>query len=176
MPEPKTHLGERRDGRTDSRYTRWRNFLVPIAIVAFVLLLAVLFLPTMDGPNSRVRANESVAAANPRNITTFQNRYAALHPNDGFACDLTLLKSVMHDKNDHEPDAFLPAGHIGYRIVLMGCEAGPNGSVTRYKISAIPVAPGKSGVRAFCTDETGVLWYDEDGSAENCLTAHHTID
>ena len=91
-------------------YTRWRNFLVPIAIVAFVLLLAVLFLPTMDGPNSRVRANESVAAANPRNITTFQNRYAALHPNDGFACDLTLLKSVMHDKNDHEPDAFLPAG------------------------------------------------------------------
>jgi hypothetical protein len=48
--------------------------------------------------------------------------------------------------------------------------------VMRYRAIAVPLEPGKSGVRAFCTDQTGALWYDPSGSPENCLATRRTID
>jgi hypothetical protein len=38
-----------------------------------------------------------------------------------------------------------------------------------YRIAEVSVTPGKSGVRAFCMDETGSLWFDRDGSADKGL-------
>jgi hypothetical protein len=70
----------------------------------------------------------------------------------------------------------LTGEHVGYRIAFVGCEPEPNGVVTRYRIAAVPLEPGKSGVQAFCIDETGSLWYDASGSAENCLASRRTID
>jgi hypothetical protein len=34
-----------------------------------------------------------------------------------------------------------------------------------------PIARGLTGVRAFCTDESGTLFYEENGSATACLSA-----
>jgi hypothetical protein len=30
--------------------------------------------------------------------------------------------------------------------------------------------------RAFCTDDSGVLWYDKDGSAADCLALHQPLE
>ncbi len=65
---------------------------------------------------------------------------------------------------------------MGYRIMFAGCGPEANGVVTRYRIAAVPLEPRKSGVRAFCTDETGALWFDASGSADNCLVSRRTIE
>jgi hypothetical protein len=80
---------------------------------------------------------------------------------------LSLLKQTVSGKDGYDVDAFLLSEtQAGYRITFAGCEAEPNGVVQRYQIVTVPVEPGKSGVRAFCSDETGALWFDADGSAE----------
>jgi len=171
------HEGEGRDAKTSSRRNFWRNLLISAAVVICFLFLAALFIPILDGPNSRRGANEAVAVGSLHRITTLQNEYAASHFAKGFACQLPLLKAGVHNNEDYDSDAFLLTGeHVGYRIAFVGCGPEPNGVVMRYRIAAVPLVPGKSGVRAFCTDETGSLWYDASGSAENCLASRRTID
>jgi hypothetical protein len=163
--------------KTSSRRNFWRILLISAAVVICVLFLAALFIWTLDGPNRRRRANEAVAAGSLRRITALQYEYAASHSTKGFACQLPLLKAGAHNNEGYDSDALLLTGeHVGYRIAFVGCEPEPNGVVTRYRIAAVPLEPGKSGVQAFCIDETGSLWYDASGSAENCLASRRTID
>jgi hypothetical protein len=163
--------------KTSSRRNFWRILLISAAVVICVLFLAALFIRTLDGPNRRRRANEAVAVGSLRRITALQYEYAASHSTKGFACQLPLLKSGARYNEDYDSDALLLTGeYVGYRIAFVACEPEPNGVVTRYRIAAVPLEPGKSGVRAFCIDETGALWYDASGSAENCLASRRTID
>jgi hypothetical protein len=141
-----------------------------------VLSLAALLVPTLDGPNSHRAAREATAAGNLRRLVTLQDSYSASHPDKGFSCQLSLLKSPKSSNGDYDPDEFLLSEtHAGYRITLTGCEPGPNGLATLYRAIAVPLEPGKSGVRAFCIDQTGALWYDASGSPENCLATRRTI-
>jgi hypothetical protein len=174
---PLPGMPERGAEKTSSRRNFWRNLLISAAVVICVLFLAALFIPTLDGPNTRRRANEAVAVGSLRRITALQNEYAASHSTKGFACQLPLLKAGAHNNEGYDSDALLlTEEHVGYRIAFVGCEPEPNGVVTRYRIAAVPLEPGKSGVQAFCIDETGSLWYDASGSAENCLASRRTID
>jgi hypothetical protein len=174
MPTTKVHPGEGA-ARTSSLGKNSRDLLIVVAVVFSILLLAAIFIPTLDGPNGRLAARESVAVGKLRRITTLQNDYAASHPTAGFACRLPLLKSTASTVGDY--DSFLlSVDHVGYRIALTGCEPEADGIVTRYQVTAVPLEPAKSGVRAFCTDQTGGLWYDAKGSAENCLAVRRTIN
>ena len=60
--------------------------------------------------------------------------------------------------------------YSGYRS-LISCQ--PNGInvVASYKITAEPIGLGKAGFSAFCTSESGLVWYDRTGSGEKCLTS-----
>jgi hypothetical protein len=58
----------------------------------------------------------------------------------------------------------------GYKSVLAGCTSTEKGIVIRYRITAVPIARGLTGVRAFCADESGTLFYEENGSATECLS------
>jgi len=127
--------------------------------------------------NGRRRANEAITVGYIRRITTLQKDYAASHPTKGFACSLPILKPTASDADDHGLDAALLSGeHFGYRITLSGCEPESSGLVTHYRITAVPLEPGKSGVRAFCTDQIGPIRYDESGSGENCSTSRRTLN
>ena len=157
----------------------WRNPLFSVALLTSLLLLVLLSIPTLtlDGPNSRRNAREAVAVGNLHRIATLQNEYAVAHPTKGFACELPLLKLTPVTRNDYDADAFLlSSDHAGYRISLIGCGPDPAGMVRRYQITAVPLEPGRSGVRAFCADQAGVLWYDPSGSAANCLATRRTIN
>lgn len=149
------------------------------AILALITLLiaAALFIPVFDGPDSRKHANEAVALGTLREINTLQTKYAAAHPQKGFACDLPLLRSLEPPEHaGYDPLEFLVSGtHAGYKIVLHGCYADVAGLVVHYQAVAIPTVRGVTGSRAFCTDDTGQLWYDPDGSATNCLTSRHPL-
>lgn len=148
-----------------------------ILVLIALLLAAALFVPVLDGPDSRKHANESVAVGKLREINTLQTKYAAAHPQEGFACELPLLRSLEPPEHaDYDPLEFLVLGtHAGYKIALRSCYADAAGLVVHYQVTAVPTERGVTGFRAFCTDDTGQLWYDAAGSEMHCLTSRHPL-
>jgi hypothetical protein len=63
----------------------------------------------------------------------------------------------------------------GYRFEIRGCTRGNDGRFSHYQVSAIPITPGVTGVRAFCTDDSGNVFYDLNGSAIQCLAAKQPL-
>ena len=119
-------------------------------------------------------ANEAAAVGSLRTLNVAEITYSATYPEAGFACTLELLSGPGTGKPDEHHseliDSVLASGHKdGYLYTLSGCSGRPAGS---YTITAVPAVPWKSGRRAFCTDETGVAYYSEDGQAETCLGKH----
>jgi len=115
-------------------------------------------------------AHDEVSAVNGlRELTSLETRYATEHPSKGFTCDLALLKTEVPSNRDPTHDGFLFSDAFeGYKFSLTGCEADAEGVVVRYKATAVPVSPGKTGVRAFCTDQTGELRFGVSESPETC--------
>jgi hypothetical protein len=128
--------------------------LIIFGVVAFVLLLAAILIP--HSIVGRVARNEAAAMGNLRLLTALELRYAAAHPSEGFTCKFDRLKM------EKAPIA------EGYRFSIDGCETDSNGVVVRYKATAVPVVQGKTGLSAFCIDQTRKLQYGVNGSAESC--------
>jgi hypothetical protein len=153
------------------------RFYVGFALFFLLVSLAVISIPTLDGPNSRRRANEAVTVGNIRRLNDLEKEYAASNPSKGFACQLSLLKPASPAGQAYDTDGFLVAeSHLGYKFFFSECAASASGIVGRYQAAAIPVNPGVSGVRAFCTDQIGVIWFDDKGSAEECLASRRPIN
>jgi hypothetical protein len=151
-------------------------------VISGLLLAGVLFLmliPRLDGPHSRQHAHQAVAVSKLLTIIDLQKKYAAAHPEKGFACELPQLKPLeQQEKNsDYDPFGFLSTGTwAGYRFEIEGCHVEKKGIVAHYQASAVPVVPGTTGFRAFCTDETGTLRYDDSGVREKCLASGHVLE
>jgi len=152
-----------------------RSFWWPCAVVAAgaLLLVALLFIPEFDGPHFRQHANEAVAVSRLRVLTTLEKKFTAAHVDKGFACQLPLLRPAESEQNSvdyYDPLRFLTTGtSAGYIFALGNCRTDAKGVVVHYEATAVPVEPGKTGFHAFCTDDSGLLWHDENGSATNCL-------
>lgn len=74
----------------------------------------------------------------------------------GFPADPAALRSLAGDS--------LPAGEAdGYRYSYRA-EAGPDGQAEAFVYTAVPVAPGESGSRAFCVDSDGASTSTADGA------------
>jgi hypothetical protein len=156
---------------------RWRRRFIPLLVMVAILCVAASFIPTLDGPNSGRARREATAVGDLRRLTALQNRFSAAHPEKGFTCQLPLLKSTTPSTDDYDPERFLLLDtYAGYRIKLDGCEPNQQGLVTRYWATSVPAAPRISGVRAFCTDQSGALWYDNGGSADSCLARRQPIE
>ena len=105
-----------------------------------------------------------------------QSKYALAHPEKGFACEFLVLKpSEQHESDDYEPLLLTTGTQAGYKFSLGGCYADAKGTVVHYQVTAVPIEHGTTGVLAFCGDESGVLWYDKDGSATNCLASRRML-
>lgn len=114
---------------------------------------------------------ESLAQADLRNINIVQDGYAEDHPDQGFACDLSLLKldpglGKGHDWVRQRGSAI----HHGYQFVIGGCKKDASGRVTQYAVTAVPLEKDKTGSRAFCTNESRQFRFYLTGSAAKCLS------
>jgi len=140
--------------------------------------LLLLIVPTLDGPHSRQLANEAAAVSKLRTIVTLQDQYTAAHAYNGFACELPLLKpNEQRNEGDYDPLHFLITGtQSGYKFSLVNCGSDANRARVRYQVTAIPIEHGTAGFRAFCEDESGLIWYDEAGSATNCLGSRRALE
>ena len=140
--------------------------------------MALLSIPVFDGHHSRQYANEAAAVSKLRTVTTLEQKFAAAYVEKGFACELPLLRPKESDQNpvDYDPLRFLTTGtSAGYKFVLGNCRTDAKGVVVHYEATAVPVERGKTGFHAFCTDDSGLLWYDAEGSATNCLASRRAL-
>lgn len=129
-------------------------------LLLVVLILALL--PVHDGPYKRQHANQAVTVGKIRTINELQVTFASQQGR--FTCNLGDL-SAIYDKRytlvreDGE--------YSGYKFSLRNCDSTSDNH--RYRVVAVPREPGVTGFKAYCSDETGVIYYDDEGSGERCF-------
>jgi hypothetical protein len=154
----------------------WR-FWAKLSIALIFLFAVLTFLsPSFHDKHFGVAQNESAAVGSLRKLNNLESQYAAAHADKGFACGLALLQPTEEMKETFGPYATLLTGvWSGYKFAVVGCEARASGAVTHYAVTAVPVNPYKTGVRAFCTDESGNIFYEHTGSGSECLAARQLL-
>jgi len=136
-----------------------------LIVVAIILVIAAIAIPNFI--RARMSANESSAAASLRTINTAEISYATTYPTVGY----TALPSL----GGAEPctpavdtgcilDNFLATnggglGKDGYSFTLQTAA-----SLTGYGTLAAPLMLNQSGTRAFCSDQTSVIYYNVGAS------------
>ena len=166
-----------RSGNSSRRFPRIvRALLWVIGGLVLAAGLCIFLLPKFAAPHARIFANEASAASRLHTVITLQDEYTAAHAYMGFACELPLLKPIGRQKFPDYSFEFLTTGvQSGYRFALTSCGPDANRPRARYQVIAVPVEHGTTGIRAFCADETGVIWYDLEGSATNCLVSRKVL-
>jgi competence protein ComGC len=126
-----------------------------------ILIIAAIAIPNLL--RARTAANEASAASAVRNLNTAEVRYANDHIDSGYTCSLQDLQ------NAGLIDESLASGtRYGYRFRVEGCGGRTGGPMTQYQISAFPVRFNQSGIRQFCSDESGVI-KSSSSSRQSCM-------
>ena len=127
--------------------------------IPFILIIAAIAIPNLL--RARIAANEASAIGSVRTITVAQVSYATNHQEEGFTCSLADLG------NAGLLDSMLASGtKSGYRYELVACDGTP---VQHYTILAMPMTPGTSGQRTFCSDESAVIKSMAKDATGNCM-------
>ena len=135
-----------------------------LIVVAIILIIAAIAIPNLM--RSKMAANESSAVGSLRTINTAEVTYSTNYPTVGFTSTLANLggasasscASTASSSGACLIDTTLSSGtKSGYNFALGGTSGTP--AVT-YTSSAVPVVPGQSGQRYFCSDQSGVIYYN----------------
>jgi prepilin-type N-terminal cleavage/methylation domain-containing protein len=141
--------------------------------VAIILIIAAIAIPNLL--RSRIAANESTAVHSLRTLVTAQVTYFTTYPTVGYAPDLLSLSppaggalpdSTAADLIDPSLGSGLKSGY-GFQSAAAqdGCTT-PDAAFTvtqggtinvTFQIFACPVSQNRTGIRNFCTDESGVI-------------------
>ncbi|HKZ51750.1 MAG TPA: prepilin-type N-terminal cleavage/methylation domain-containing protein [Candidatus Acidoferrales bacterium] len=143
-----------------------------LIVVAIILIIAAIAIPNLL--RSRIAANESSAVGSLRTLVTAQVTYSTTYPAHGFAETLALMQppgggGVPSSGAADLVDTNLASGvKSGYGYGNAACQdacAGngqfvvivANGVNVTFAIFGGPVAQNRTGIRNFCTDESGVI-------------------
>jgi hypothetical protein len=102
-------------------------------------------------------------------LVAAEKGYAEAHPEVGYTCSMSALPS----------DEFKIVEQLrigpknGYAFQIGGCQVA-NGarSNAKYQLTARPLLKGKP---AYCSDQSGIVKYDESGSVQKCLESGITF-
>ena len=135
-----------------------------LLVVAVITIIAAIAIPNFL--RSRLRANEASAVASLRVINTAAVTYSITYPDMGYPAQLLTLGGVnpcvANSGQACLIDDVLSQGNKGgYNFAWEGDGAVP--SVT-FTLTSAPQVIGSSGQRMFCTDQTGLIYYDVTGS------------
>jgi type IV pilus assembly protein PilA len=141
-----------------------------IAFIPLILIVAAIVIPNVL--RARIAANESSAFRAVRRITTAEVTYYLANPGVGYTCTLSDLvgnERISSVAKARLIDDILASGtKYGYQFVLQNCVRPEKGEGS-YQVVAYPVTRDQTGVKAFCSDETGAVRFDTNGSPEECL-------
>ncbi len=123
-------------------------------------LIAAVAIPSLF--RSRIAANESSAVGQVRTITTSELTYATTYPKVGYSPSLEALGSSAPCTESSTSacliDSVLASGvKSGYNFTYQASDTDGDQVLDTYFVQAVPVEPGETGVRSFCSDETGVI-------------------
>ena len=159
---------ERRDG------SRWKSWGVVSAIL--IVLFVLTWIPSFHDAHFGVARYESNAVGGLSKINELERQYARSHVDKGFACKLPLLLTNEKKNDEYDLVASLLSGeHAGYKFAVGTCAVNASGVTVSYEITAVPAVPGRTGIRAFCTDQSGQFFYDEGGSGTQCLALRRAL-
>ena len=141
-----------------------------LIVVAIILIIAAIAIPNLL--RSRMAANESSAAGSLRTVNTAEVVYATTYPSTGFAALASLggsaaMCAVATGATSTAAcliDNVLASTAVksGYAFAVV---TGSGTPATTYASTALPTVVGKSGQRAFCSDQSGVIRYNAGGTA-----------
>lgn len=96
-----------------------------------------------------------------RVLVNSEDKFVKTHPNIGYACTLSALP------NDDLTAEIVKSGRRnGYAFEITCPAEDVKRPSTKYQLTARPLL---TGMLAFCSDQTGIVKYDESGSIEKCL-------
>ena len=151
-------------GRTEKQ--RGFSLIELLIVVAVILIIAAIAIPNFI--RSRMRANETAAVQNLRNITTANTVYLITY-GVGFTDSLAKLggNAVIVDSSaagliDSVLSSGLKTGYTYTYTVLLTDAAG---QVVSYSITAEPTTVGATGDRYFYTDQTCIIRQNTTGTA-----------
>ena len=128
-----------------------------LTIAAVILAIAALAVP--HWLRGRIAANEAAAVNTLLAINSAQLKYAAAEPDVGFACTLPDLANAAPQTRALSDTALAAGAKNGYLFSITRCIGEP---ATSYLAIARPVTPNQTGVRVFCSDQTGVVRFTPD--------------
>jgi prepilin-type N-terminal cleavage/methylation domain-containing protein len=141
-----------------------------LIVVAIILIIAAIAIPNLL--RSRMAANEASAVGTLRTINTAEVTFQTTYPTIGFAglaalggvaatCATPTGASSSGACLIDDVIAAAPNQKSGYTFTATA--AGGTPTVT-YATTAIPIALGQSGQRAFCSDQSGVIRFNAGGA------------
>ena len=142
---------------------------VSLVLLPFVGIIAAIAIPSLL--RARVSANEAGAIGDTRTVISGQMTYAS--ENGGHFDSLECLAAPASCLPGYQGPVMIDASLLapdksGYRRSLhLGSPASEGhrspSSVTSFAYVAVPIEPGRTGIRGFCGDETGRICVTSDG-------------
>ena len=137
-----------------------------LIVVAVILVIAAIAIPNFI--RSKMRANETSAAANLRTISTGEVVYSTTY-GIGYSPSLAALggdPTVPDATQAGLIDSVLSSGtKSGYQYTYAVITTDGNGNVTSYSLNADPSIPGTSGDRHFYTDQSAIIRFNTTATA-----------
>ncbi|MGA8310475.1 MAG: prepilin-type N-terminal cleavage/methylation domain-containing protein [Terriglobales bacterium] len=140
-------------------------------VVAIILVIAAIAIPNLM--KSRIAANEASAVGSLRAINNAEVTYNTTY--NSYTCTLAALGPPSGGGSPTSASAAIIDANLaggsksGYTFTNGICNVTGTGITTSYQWLADPAAPGTSGSRHFCTDDTFNVKVDPNSSA-NCLS------
>jgi type IV pilus assembly protein PilA len=145
-----------------------------LVVIAIILIIVAIAVPNLM--RSQMAANEASAIESIRSITTAQATYAATYPDLGFAPTLASLGfGALPGPNSAgllEPPLSTTGLKDGYTFNLAAPAVLPR---TTYTVGTAPQNLGKTGQRAFCSDQNQSVRLDMNGSLAVCLASNNFV-
>ncbi len=140
-----------------------------LIVVAVILIIAAIAIPNLLA--SRRAANEASAVGSLRTLIAAETTYALTYSDIGYTCALARLgpsPGLPTSGRADIIDSVLASGSkSGYLFGLAGCGAVVPSS--QFRVDATPQVVGQTGQRSFCSDQSGVLWFDPSGTVAPCF-------
>jgi type IV pilus assembly protein PilA len=140
-----------------------------LIVVAIILIIAAIAIPNLL--RSKMAANESSAVGSLRTINTAEVTYQTSW-NLGFAASLDRLGGPSPCATATSTtacliDPVLSTGTFtksGYTFTAVGTLPDPAGNPQGFNATATPTAVQVTGTRSFCSDQTGVIRFNANGT------------